>query len=226
MNRPQTRKIPSTFHEAPDELEPPDKPTLHQQEYRSFGYNINIWHYRDVRYPLDLLRKFFVRRANGYNFVGSFIGSDTIAHFRVPDGDEVPRGYMEVAYLANAFSNSHGCALGFRRDDNVIEWFCTQEIHKEYNLHPDHKWRMFTHVAWTGKGVKGRCVKGANPEHRAWWESLDGARPKLKTKLQLSWHSKYWDLVESGMNGDIEHGVEYDDEEEEQESDEDMMDIS
>ncbi|KAH7082835.1 hypothetical protein BKA63DRAFT_385653, partial [Paraphoma chrysanthemicola] len=176
--------------------EPPDQPKLQQHEYRSFRYDIKIWHYRDVRYPLDLLRKFFVRRAKGYNFVGSFIGTDTIASFPIRDGDEVPHGYMEVGYLANAFSNSNGCALGFRGDGAVIEWFvfrepiefrvlnrftinkCTQEIHKEYNLHPERKWRMFSHVAWTEKGLQGRCVKGANPEHRAWWESLDGARPR------------------------------------------------
>jgi hypothetical protein len=154
-------------------------------------------------------RKLLDRQVHGY--IATLVGTDTLlADQFIPKGDELPVGCIEVAYLPGVFPKTttatSGSALGFRIGNNVIEWVCfdhpiqesilncwvcdkmTRETRIMHNVDPNNERKMFDLVAFLGKGIEQRRVKGAHAEHKQWHDSLWGA--KLRPfKLRLTWKS-------------------------------------
>lgn len=106
-----------------------------------------------------------------------------IRDFPVPEGDEMPPGRLEVAYLPNIFQGK-GSAIGFRdHEHNTIEWLCFSNPSEEHiaKAQGQSGESLFDKVAELEKGGKGE--KG-HPEHRAWFESVQhGARKSVRLKL-------------------------------------------
>jgi hypothetical protein len=149
-----------------------------------------------------------MERRRRYGFVAALVGADVLeGRVAIADGDEMPRGSVEVGHLAGIFPNVSGCALGFRVGGNVVEWFCfrrpiedsilnkllvthfASEIQKELNMHRDNEFRLFNHVGFSEKELDKGHVRTANPEHRLWYESLAGAGHRQANVL-LTWKNK------------------------------------
>lgn len=112
----------------------------------------------------------------------------------MPEGDEIPRGCIEVAYLTGVFHNA-GSALGFRMGDDVVRWSCfdrpiTEAILDKSFVEPDLSGnnKLFDHVGTVSKGICVRRVKGSYPEHKGWHESLWKAMAR-PVKLRLTWRN-------------------------------------
>lgn len=166
---------------------------LKQIQYRSFKHDITLHHFQAWYLPVRNFCLTLNRQEHGY--VDTLLSYDPIIRLQqsVPDGDEIPKGCMEVAYLYNVFRNG-GSALGFRIGNNVVEWVCFDcpiddlilKKVKIDNPHPDGPQLLFHHVANLPKGTMQRLVKGANLEHKGWYDSLWNAyhRP---VKFELTW---------------------------------------
>jgi hypothetical protein len=133
----------------------------------------------------------------------------------VAEGDEIPSGCYEVAYLPNSFQN-RGSALGFRIPGSVtdrpggdarkgkIEWFCfetgVQEAIEAWMVKVATKHDnadeeggvvpLFDRVAVLEKAatIKKGTVQG-HKEHRNWYQALERAVYPV-VKLKLTWRNK------------------------------------
>lgn len=176
----------------------------HQIEYRSYQHDIKIYHSDTSTIPSIRRFKYLLRsEAHGpYGFTDMRSGEDTLRGLFIPDGDEVPRGKIEVGYLPNIFpaggfgrgrtKDISGSALGFR-DGGQIAWLCFKGPIED-TLLATWCWdpgaqsvvivqpgmpqagrtlsKIFDHVATMPKGITQRRVKGANEEHKKWHDSL------------------------------------------------------
>lgn len=209
------RKRASTTPEHPGHQGPA---CLRQIQYRSYQHEIQIYHFREQKVSISDFRSLLRRDVHGY--VDTLVGTDTLAkkHHFVPEGDEIPENRVEVAYLPNVFtyqrSKSYGCALGFRTGDKLIDWVIFDrpiediilnswmwvvtndgvQVHVRNNVHPDHPRKLFDHVGGMPKGITARRVKGVNPEHKQWHDSLWAAKLR-PLKLKLTWKNVTMDLM-------------------------------
>jgi len=190
---------------------------LRQLQYRSYIYELTIYHYPHHLIPLRLFEARLTRVQHG--FIARLVSDDPIAHISRPEGDEVPDGCYEVAYLKNVFQN-RGSALGFRiagaqeegeksigkeAGDGKIEWLCFERgIQPELSSwsvlqtpgRKDSEIDLFDEVGILSKAevLKKGTVTG-HVEHRAWYEALEQAwHPKVK--LTLTYKNKRRDQLE------------------------------
>jgi hypothetical protein len=181
---------------------------LRQIQYRSYQVDIQIYHFRADYIPVHDFRKLLSRQRDGY--IDTLIGTDTLATEQfVPNGDELPVGCVEVAYLPGVFPkhknpSTSGSALGFRVGNNIIQWFCfdcpiqdnlldtwvwdtnVHDVRVVHTFDPKSECRLFDIVARIDKGLKQRRVKGANKEHKQWHDSLWDARLR-PVRVRLTW---------------------------------------
>jgi hypothetical protein len=191
---------------------------LRQIQYRSYQVDIQIYHFRADYISVHNFRKLLSRQRDGY--IDTLIGTDTLASEQfVPNGDELPVGCIEVAYLPGVFpkQNTHstsGSALGFRVGNNTIQWFCFDRPIQDSllntwawdtNVHDvrvmqtsaqKSECKLFDIVARIDKGLKQRRVKGANKEHKQWHDSLWHARLR-PVRVRLTWKSYATEARES-----------------------------
>ncbi|KAF2260936.1 hypothetical protein CC78DRAFT_384061 [Lojkania enalia] len=170
---------------------------LQQLQYRSYRYPITIYHFSDYLMPFRDFKNGHQKSELGY--VHSLIGPDPQYHMPVEEGDKLPPGRFEVAYLPNVFQHK-GCAVGFRDGTfNKIEWLCFRSPIQTLLEEASAEWNepVFDKVAILEKGGTG--VKG-HPEHRRWFESVQNCRIKnVRLKLKLKGHN--WDGCTSTVGG-------------------------
>jgi hypothetical protein len=172
---------------------------LTQIEYRSFLKPIQLYHYPHHLMAVSQLEEKLSATVPG--FIRRLESTDTLCNEdgteknEVPDGDEVPIGFTEVAYLYNVFrdkksTTSTGSALGFRLlDEDSIQWMCFDRPIGEFlsTAKTDEGVRLFDKVAELERGDNTRNWKGTvqgYPEHRHWYEGLsDASRPLLKLSI-------------------------------------------
>jgi hypothetical protein len=180
---------------------------LEQIQYRSYQQEIQIYHFRTRLMSVATFRSFLKRDANLHGYVATMISSEKpLFDLYVPDGDEVPDDYFEVAYLPRVFPRrgTPGCALGFRSGGSVIEWLIfTQpvdiilsswmgkeahpnEVLVKLGAHQDDPYKLFNLVALMPKGQEERRVRGSNAEHKKWHDSLWNAKLHPVT-LKMTW---------------------------------------
>ncbi|KAI8930931.1 hypothetical protein NX059_011946 [Plenodomus lindquistii] len=123
---------------------------LLQRTYTHFSTPIQIYHFASSFLTISNLRTLLARNKLGY--VTTLYSPDPMIATQIVDGDEVPRGCMEVVYLDRVF-RPEGSALGFRtsagaisrcsskdrdknkQDDSVVEWFVFSRPLPEFVLH-------------------------------------------------------------------------------------------
>lgn len=197
----------------------PSGPGLRQLQYRSYHPDVQIYHFRPF-ITVDDFRTFLA--SERYNpdipqdqkrgYVDMLIGPDTLetAGLFVPQGDDIPDGCIEAAYLPNIFTfgggakTAPGSALGFRVGEHKIEWACFHKPIDKTILHswgwdaqteqvrfgaPDDANRLFEQVAYIPKGVSGVKVIGANEEHKAWFDALRWAELR-SVHLKVTWKGR------------------------------------
>lgn len=166
---------------------------LKQIQYRSYQSEVYIYHFNTYHVTVDQLRRHLTRKQHGY--VASLYGPDEMTGIHHAEGDVIPNGCIEVAYLPKAFSHS-GSALGFRYwVGKEVEWMCFDGPVLEGVL--AEKWPRstgcakspFDLVAYLEKGQKKGSVRGGNGEHRCWNESLRLAGHH-EVKLKLKWRNR------------------------------------
>jgi hypothetical protein len=144
---------------------------------------------------------------DSHGYVGTLIGTEEpLFDLHIPGGDEIPDDCIEVAYLPSVFPRrgTSGCALGFRSGNSLIEWIVfsrpidsdlsswttshmrPNEISVKLDVHRDHPGKLFNLVAFVPKGLEQRRVKGSNPEHKKWHDSLWGAKVR-PVAVKLRW---------------------------------------
>ncbi|KAH6621916.1 hypothetical protein C7974DRAFT_414598 [Boeremia exigua] len=169
-------------------------------QYRSYQRDIYIYHVRRNLLPLPLIRRALQRQNEYHDRLSSF---DPMRHYPVTDGDEIPAGCIEAAYLPSVF-HGHGSALALRSDQasKTVEWFvfsgpfhdiflsqiiCTNgDWILQPDLHADDPRKVFDLVGYAGKGLQTRTVRGANREHKGWHDSLSSAEETKRT-VKLTW---------------------------------------
>ncbi|KAL1610730.1 hypothetical protein SLS60_002400 [Paraconiothyrium brasiliense] len=157
---------------------------LRQIEYRSFVKTIEVYHFPHHLFSISQFETFctttvpgFVRRLESTDTLCNPDGSEK--NF-VPDGDEVPIGVTEVAYLWNVFRNQ-GSALGFRLlDEDRIEWMLFDRPIDNVlsNATAANGVPLFDNVAVLERSDPSRSWKGTvngNLEHRDWYKGLAAA---------------------------------------------------
>lgn len=173
-------------------------PSLKQIEYRTYLRIIELFHYPHHLMPISQFQQLI--SAQKFGFVRRLESADTLCNDQgeeknfIPDGDEVPTGFTEVAYLFNVFrrnrkTHATGSALGFRLlDEDRIEWMCfDRPIHKLLaEVTTEGGVCLFDKVADLERGENVRKLKGSvkgHPEHRQWF---DGLRLATKPFLKFS----------------------------------------
>ncbi|KAF2439413.1 hypothetical protein P171DRAFT_448245 [Karstenula rhodostoma CBS 690.94] len=177
----------------------PDHAPLKQIEYRSYLRTIELYHYPHHVLPITQFEEMFAAKTPG--FVRRLESKDTLCNNdgseknQVPDGDEVPIGFTEVAYLFNVFRyrgrpKSRGSALGFRLlDEDRIEWMCfDRPIHSLLaEATTDGGVRLFDKVADLERADDTKRAKGTVNgwlEHRDWCTGLEiAAKPVLELTI-------------------------------------------
>ncbi|KAJ8116219.1 hypothetical protein OPT61_g2323 [Boeremia exigua] len=169
-------------------------------QYRSYQRDIFIYHVRRHLLSLPLLRRALQSQKGYRDRLTSF---DPIRYSVVVEGDEIPSGCIEAAYMPSIL-HSHGSALALRSDiePGRVEWFIFSEpIHETvlsrivyidggWNLQPgidtNDPRKVFDLVGYAEKGLRTRTVRGANREHKGWHDSLCSAE-EGKKNLRLTW---------------------------------------
>lgn len=196
---------------------------LKQLQFRSYLQDIIIFHFQAYYISLLAFRSMLNRRDHGY--VATLVSFDPMEGKFVPEGDEVPNGCIEVAYMPNVFHQG-GSALGFRLGDNTVEWLCFDRnidglILKKLDVDDgsENKLMLFEHVANLPKGISQRRVTGSHPEFKDWYQSLAEARHR-PVKPYLTWRNfgtelqKHHALILAANSGageaivDLEHDME------------------
>jgi hypothetical protein len=152
---------------------------------------------------LDLLPLALIRKAlQSQEFVNRLTSFDPLRYFTLVEGDETPPGCIEAAYLPSIL-HSHGSALALRsnQEEGRVEWFVFSGPVDEalsYLIFKDGSWnaqsavdpddppKLFNLVGYVEKGLKTRTVRGANREHKGWYDSLCAADEGKKT-IKLTW---------------------------------------
>lgn len=163
---------------------------LKQIQYRSYMHEITIYHFQEYHISLHNFRS-LLNRQHGY--VDTLVSFDPLISMPGPEGDEVPEGCIEVGYLPSVFQHG-GSALGFRVENNMVEWMCFDRPINEMILNtldvrdlcPGVKLMLFDRVASLDKGISERRVRGATPEHKAWHKSLWKAEHR-RVRVGLTW---------------------------------------
>ncbi|KAF9729478.1 hypothetical protein PMIN06_009388 [Paraphaeosphaeria minitans] len=169
---------------------------LRQIEYRSYLKAIELYHYPHQVLSVSSFEEMVAARTPG--FIRRLESQDTLCEESgeeknyVPDGDDVPIGFTEVAYLFNVFrdrGSAHvgGSALGFRLlDEDRIEWMCFDRPVGNLlsGATTNEGVHLFEKVADLERGDDIRRLKGTVggwPEHRQWCNGLENAtKPLLK----------------------------------------------
>ncbi|KAF2683001.1 hypothetical protein K458DRAFT_248553, partial [Lentithecium fluviatile CBS 122367] len=216
---------------------------LRQLQYRSYVYELTLYHYNYELLPLRRFETQLSRKTHGY--ITRLVSDDPFKSFTVPEGDEIPPYCYEVAFFPNAFQN-RGCALGFRvpgsmlgsrgdQSKGKIDWLCFDRTVQEHI----EKWvaevpvdkeglgvlgskiRLFEAVATLDKAplVKKGTVQG-HKEHREWYMALERAKYPI-VKLKLTWKNKGRDWLndidaqkQAEMDKNRKEGEEMDEDEE------------
>ncbi|KAF2475395.1 uncharacterized protein BDR25DRAFT_301085 [Lindgomyces ingoldianus] len=178
--------------------------TLPVIQYRAFrNHPIHLYHFNTVLLSFRDLKNSFTSHELGWQH--SLTGLDPGRDWRIPDGDEIPFGCIEVGYLSNVFratekapkskaARLRGCAIGFRLQEARgegcvigcpiagIEWFCFRRPMKEMleQMTGMGGRKVFNLVAHIEKG----SMDWSN-EHREWYESMVGGVYKpMKLRLK------------------------------------------
>ncbi|KAF2873901.1 hypothetical protein BDV95DRAFT_605368 [Massariosphaeria phaeospora] len=101
--------IPTTLSKPHKRLEIKTSLILHQ--YRSYRQEIIIFHYAEYIMPLSELWHQLKLVQHGY--IGSVTSHDPLHGIEMPEGDEIPEGRLEVAFLPKMF-RTNGAAICFR----------------------------------------------------------------------------------------------------------------
>jgi hypothetical protein len=172
-----------------------------QIQFRSYQHDIQIYHIHIHILPLRRVRH--LMRAHP-DYTATLTGSDPLQHAVRTEGDEIPFGSIEAAYLPGVFHGA-GSALGvrvWRGARGRVEWFCfrgpvegflkevgaDRAITDERDGSGDGE-RVFDLVGFVQKGLRERRVKGANWEHKAWHDSLRCAERK-KVRVDIGWRKR------------------------------------
>jgi hypothetical protein len=198
---------------VPPARKPPDKSgqiPLRQAQYRTKLRPIQIYHYRVNFLSVHLIRRILGRECPAYR--NTLIGPDTqVGLFRI-DGDELPKGVVEAAYIPDVWMRpvgrnrfkAYGSALGFRtinkNKENIIEWCCfndeiedsvlnkwtfdqsTRVVHVQDNFHKDDPKLLFNKVATLDKDPFGDKPKQGKTH--AYQEHIDWHESLSKADLR------------------------------------------
>lgn len=171
-------------------------------QYRSYQRNISIYHVRTHLLPLADIRRALQSQAAYRDRLTSY---DPLRYFDVIEGDEIPIGCIEAAYMPNIL-HGHGSALALRvgteLSSDAVEWYVFsgpidenvlfQIVCADGNwslqagVEPDDPKKVFDLVGYAEKGLKTRTVRGANREHKGWHDALCASTP-VKKKVKLTW---------------------------------------
>ncbi|OAG00167.1 uncharacterized protein CC84DRAFT_362019 [Paraphaeosphaeria sporulosa] len=194
-----SERTPTLFTVIMAPLQNPYHAPLRQIQYRSYLKTIELYHYSHQVLPISRFEEMFAAQTPG--FVRRLESRDTLCDKNgqeknhVPDGDEVPIGFTEVAYLFNIFRNrgsaqASGSALGFRfLDEDRIEWMCfDRPVDNLLSGATANDGRhLFQKVADLERGdgsTRWKGTVGGWPEHRQWCNALDNAtRPLLRLTM-------------------------------------------
>lgn len=176
-------------------------------QYRSYQRDVHIYHLHLRRLSLPMIRKALQSQKAYRDKLTSF---DPIQNCSVVEGDEMPPGCIEAAYMPSIL-HGHGSALALRSDENTgrVEWYIFSEaIHDsllsqivckedhwmlQSGVNADDHRKVFDLVGYAEKGLKTRTVRNANREHKGWYDSLCNAK-EGKKKLKLTWKGYGGDL--------------------------------
>ncbi|KAF2278883.1 uncharacterized protein EI97DRAFT_222582 [Westerdykella ornata] len=139
---------------------------IRQLKYRNFNSTIRLYHFSAHRITLAEFKRSWAARHKYYSHSG--IVDDTFKNDPVTEGDEIPPGCLEVAYLPRVFQNG-GSAIGIR-SANSIHWFCFRKsanslIDNAIDLHSEPLFDMVASVEKNPEDYYGS-------EHWRWYESL------------------------------------------------------
>lgn len=169
-------------------------------QYRSYQRDLHTYHLRLHLLPLPMVYRALQSREGYLDKLTSF---DPILHFPVVEGDEIPPNCIEAVYMPNVLHN-HGSALALRsnKEPGRVEWFLFKGaicdsflaqircLRGRWSLQPDldadDPQKLFDLVGYVQKGLSTRTVKGANPEHKGWHDSLSNAK-EVRLSLTLTW---------------------------------------
>jgi hypothetical protein len=170
---------------------------LKQLQYRSYRHDIAIYHFQAYYISVHNFRSILRRKEHGY--VGVLLGVDHPGYYKaIVDGDEMAEGCLEVGYLVNVFQNG-GSALGFCMGNNVVEWLCFDRdikasILDRTDVGTSTLQMLFDYTGSVAKGLTKHRVKGADLEHKGWYESLLKAE-RSPAMLKLSWKTFATELM-------------------------------
>lgn len=149
---------------------------------------IELYHFPHQLYPISQFETLcktipgFVHRLESTDTLCNEDGSEKNT---VPEGDNVPVGFTEAAYLIGVFRD-RGSALGFRLlDEDRIEWLCFDRPIQDFlsTARTEDDRLLFDPVARLERGdpaVKWKGKVGGYPEHRQWYDGLKTAvRPVI-----------------------------------------------
>ncbi|KAJ4326204.1 hypothetical protein N0V94_000151 [Neodidymelliopsis sp. IMI 364377] len=169
-------------------------------QYRSYQRVISIYHLRTDVLPLQYVRTALQTQEQFVNRLTSF---DALNSTETIEGDEVPAESIEAMYLPSIF-HDYGSALALRSHDTPgrVDWFVFHSAIDQLVLHrlvcinggwalasdqlPDDTRKVFDLVGYCEKGLATRTVRGANPEHKGWHNSLRQAEERQQI-LKLTW---------------------------------------
>jgi hypothetical protein len=169
-------------------------------QYRSYQRELHTYHLRLHLIPLPMV---YGALRSQEEYLDKLTSFDPILNFPVVEGDEIPPNCIEAVYMPNVLRNN-GSALALRSNTNPgrVEWFVFNGaihekflaqilcIHGHWSLQPDldadDPRKVFDLVGYIQKGLTTRTVKGANPEHKGWHDSLCNAE-EVELSLILTW---------------------------------------
>lgn len=176
-------------------------------QYRSYQREISIYHLRTHILPLRVVR---VALQNQKDYLDRLTSFDPLHGSEVVEGDEIPAGCIEAAFLPNIL-HGNGCALALRSqpEPGRVEWFVfSGPIDRTFlsqiasqngglalqsNTSVEESHKVFDLVGYAEKGLKVRRVRGANREHKGWHDSLCAAE-EVKRNVRLTWKGFRADL--------------------------------
>jgi hypothetical protein len=186
-------------------------------QYRSYQRDILIYHVRTHLLPLPAIRRALQSQADYRDRLSSY---DPLRYFDVVEGDEVPIGCIEAAYMPSIL-HGHGSALALRvgtdLSSDAVEWYVfsrpVDETFLSQIVCADSDWslqagvelsdpqKVFDVVGYAEKGLKTRTVRGANREHKGWHDALRASMP-VKKKVKLTW-KKFGNELKADRERDV-----------------------
>lgn len=168
-------------------------PPLRTIRLQRYTTPIQIFHYLSSYLPLPAFRKLLTWKTHGY--IDTLLGPDPLPNTKLPHGDEIPDGCIEVAYLDSVFTPS-GSALGFRTGKDMVQWLCFDravdvqilfktDVEVKNSTSADMR-MLFDHVASLAKYPGQAKQRRANVEYKGWWRSLSTAELRPR-RVRLEW---------------------------------------